>query len=190
MEGSLIARAAGGDTRAFEALMQPYEGRVYALCVRMLGNVHDGEDCAQEAMLRIWQKIGSYRGEASFSTWVYRVTASVCTDAIRRRSRRSQPSLEALGEEGFDPPDDAPTPEERAQASDLRAQMQRAIDAVPEGMRSVFLLRDVHGLSVAEAAKALRLSEGTVKSRLARAREKIAAAMRAQLAEDTGREDA
>ena len=68
--------------------------------------------------------------------------------------------------------------------------MQRAIDAVPEGMRSVFLLRDVHGLSVAEAAKALRLSEGTVKSRLARAREKIAAAMRAQLAEDTGREDA
>ena len=190
MEGSLIARAAGGDTRAFETLMQPYEGRVYALCVRMLGNAHDGEDCAQEAMLRIWQRIGSFRGEAAFATWVYRVTASVCTDAIRRRSRRSQPSLEALGEEGFDPPDDAPTPEEQAQASDLRAQMQRAIDAVPEGMRSVFLLRDVHGLSVAEAARALKLSEGTVKSRLARARERIAAAMRTQLAEDAGREGA
>ena len=184
MESSLIRRAAHGDSQAFEALMQPMEGRVYALCLRMMGNAHDGEDCAQEAVLRIWQKLGGFRGDAAFATWVYRVTASVCTDAIRKRSRSSHPSLEALGESGFDPADSAPTPEEAAQADDTRARMRLAIDQVPEGMRSVFLLRDVHGLSVAQTAQALRLSEGTVKSRLARARERIAASMRAQMEDD------
>ena len=178
MEGSLIARAAGGDTRAFEALMQPYEGRVYALCVRMLGNVHDGEDCAQEAMLRIWQKIGSYRGEASFSTWVYRVTASCCTDALRRR--RPQSSLEALQEEGFDARDDAPTPPERQEARETQRAIAAALSDIPADMRSVFLLRDVHGLSVEDTARALGISGGTVKSRLSRAREKLARSLREQ----------
>ncbi len=178
MESSLIKRAIQGDNDAFESLMSAYERKIYGLCLRMMGNRQDGEDAAQEAMVRIWQKLPQYRGEAAFSTWVYRVTASACTDAIRKRSLRAQPSLEAVREEGFEPQDGAPTPQQAVENSERREAMQRAIAGVPEQMRSVFLLRDVHGLSVEETARALNVSSGTVKSRLSRAREKIAAALR------------
>ena len=73
MERENIARAAKGDANAFETLMGAYEKKIYALCLRMMGNPHDGEDAAQEAMLRIWRTIGQYRFESAFSTWVYRV---------------------------------------------------------------------------------------------------------------------
>lgn len=178
MESSLIERAIQGDNDAFESLMSAYERKIYGLCLRMMGNRQDGEDAAQEAMVRIWQKLPQYRGEAAFSTWVYRVAASACTDAIRKRSLRAQPSLEAMREEGFEPQDGAPTPQQAVENSERREAMQRAIAGVPEQMRSVFLLRDVHGLSVEETARALNVSNGTVKSRLSRAREKIAAALR------------
>ena len=106
MEHENIARAAKGDVNAFEALMGAYETKIYALCLRMMGNPHDGEDAAQEAMLRIWRTIGQYRFESAFSTWIYRVTASCCMDAIRKRQRHAQPSLEEMGEtDGFDPAD-------------------------------------------------------------------------------------
>lgn len=178
LESSLIKRAIQGDNDAFESLMSAYERKIYGLCLRMMGNRQDGEDAAQEAMVRIWQKLPQYRGEAAFSTWVYRVTASACTDAIRKRSLRAQPSLEAMREEGFEPQDGAPTPQQAVENSERREAMQRAIAGVPEQMRSVFLLRDVHGLSVEETARALNVSSGTVKSRLSRAREKIAAVLR------------
>ena len=152
-----------------------YEKKIYCLCLRMMGNPQDGEDAAQEAMLRIWQKMSQYRGECAFSTWVYRVASSSCMDAIRKRSRQIQPSLEDMKEQGFDPADDADTPEESVEKKERRENIQRAISSVPEQMRSVFLLRDVHGLNVEETANALQIAQGTVKSRLARAREKIAA---------------
>ena len=112
MESEYTARAARGDAEAFETLMTAYEKKIYCLCLRMMGNPQDGEDAAQEAMLRIWQKMSQYRGECAFSTWVYRVASSSCMDAIRKRSRQTQPSLEDMKEQGFDPADDADTPEE------------------------------------------------------------------------------
>ena len=189
MERESITRAAKGDANAFEALMGTYEKKIYALCLRMMGNPHDGEDAAQEAMLRIWRTMGQYRFESVFSTWIYRVTASCCMDAIRRRQRQTQPSLEELGEaEGFDPADGGETPQERAERMETRSEIQQAISAVPETMREVFLLRDVHGLSVEETAQALQIAQGTVKSRLARAREKIAAELKRRGAGQTGGE--
>ena len=189
MERENITRAAKGDANAFEALMGTYEKKIYALCLRMMGNPHDGEDSAQEAMLRIWRTMGQYRFESAFSTWIYRVTASCCMDAIRRRQRQTQPSLEELGEaEGFDPADGGETPHERAERMETRSEIQQAISAVPETMREVFLLRDVHGLSVEETAQALQIAQGTVKSRLARAREKIAAELKRRGAGQTGGE--
>ena len=189
MERESITRAAKGDANAFEALMGTYEKKIYALCLRMMGNPHDGEDAAQEAMLRIWRTMGQYRFESAFSTWIYRVTASCCMDAIRRRQRQTQPSLEELGEaEGFDPADGGETPHERAERMETRSEIQQAISAVPETMREVFLLRDVHGLSVEETAQALQIAQGTVKSRLARAREKIAAELKRRGAGQTGGE--
>ena len=165
MERENIARAAKGDANAFETLMGAYEKKIYALCLRMMGNPHDGEDAAQEAMLRIWRTIGQYRFESAFSTWVYRVTASCCMDAIRKRQRHEQ-----------------------TERKETRSAIRQAIAAVPEGMREVFLLRDVHGLSVEETAQALQIAQGTVKSRLARAREKIAAELKRRGVGQTGGE--
>ena len=188
MERENIARAAKGDANAFETLMGAYEKKIYALCLRMMGNPHDGEDAAQEAMLRIWRTIGQYRFESAFSTWVYRVTASCCMDAIRKRQRHEQPSLEEMGEaSGFDPADGSETPQEQTERKETRSVIRQAI-AVPEGMREVFLLRDVHGLSVEETAQALQIAQGTVKSRLARAREKIAAELKRRGVGQTGGE--
>ena len=189
MERENIARAAKGDANAFETLMSAYEKKIYALCLRMRGNPHDGEDAAQEAMLRIWRTIGQYRFESAFSTWVYRVTASCCMDAIRKRQRHEQPSLEEMGEaSGFDPADGSETPQEQTERKETRSAIRQAIAAVPEGMREVFLLRDVHGLSVEETAQALQIAQGTVKSRLARAREKIAAELKQRGVGQTGGE--
>lgn len=141
MERENIARAAKGDANAFETLMGAYEKKIYALCLRMMGNPHDGEDAAQEAMLRIWRTIGQYRFESAFSTWVYRVTASCCMDAIRKRQRHEQPSLEEMGEaSGFDPADGGETPQEQTERKETRSAIRQAIAAVPEGMREVFLL--------------------------------------------------
>ena len=121
MERENIARAAKGDANAFETLMGAYEKKIYALCLRMMGNPHDGEDAAQEAMLRIWRTIGQYRFESAFSTWVYRVTASCCMDAIRKRQRHEQPSLEEMGEaSGFDPADSSETPQEQTERNPER----------------------------------------------------------------------
>lgn len=180
MESRLIAQASSGNAYAFEQLMAAYEKKIYGLCVRMLGSTHDGEDCAQEAMLRIWQKLPQYRGDCAFSTWVYRVSASVCLDALRRRKRTQQESLEEMHEAGFEAQDDAPTPEQAHETRETGAAIASALNTVPEGMRSVFLLRDVHGLSVEDTARALGISAGTVKSRLARAREKMADNLRRQ----------
>ena len=156
MERENIARAAKGDANAFETLMGAYEKKIYALCLRMMGNPHDGEDAAQEAMLRIWRTIGQYRFESAFSTWVYRVTASCCMDAIRKRQRHEQPSLEEMGEaSGFDPADGGETPQEQTERKETRSAIRQAIATVPEGMREVFLLRDVHGLSVEETARSV-----------------------------------
>lgn len=178
MQSENLRAAQRGSAAAFEALMGEYEKRIYGLCLRMMGNVHDGEDAAQEAMIRIWQKIGQCRDAQALTTWIYRVTASVCTDAIRRRAKRAASSLEILQEDGFDPADGAPQPQQAAEDAERRETLARAVSQVPQEMRSVFLLRDVHALSVEQTAKALGITQGTVKSRLARARAKIAKAMR------------
>jgi len=178
MQSGTLRAAQQGSVPAFEALMSAYEKKIYGLCLRMMGNVHDGEDAAQEAIIRIWQRIGQCRDEQGLSAWIYRVTANTCTDAIRRRGRKDAASLEALHEEGYDPQDGA-TPHQAAEESERRQALAAAIAGVPEELRSVFLLRDVHALSIDETAKALGISPGTVKSRLFRARERIAKALRA-----------
>lgn len=188
MEADLIRAAKRGDAGAFEALMGAYERRVYCLCLRMMGNKHDGEDAAQEAMLRIWQKIGQCRDEDAFATWVYRVTANACTDALRRR--RPQASLEAMREDGFEPVDGGETPQTAVERREERRALERAVADVPAQMRTVFLMRDVHGMSVEETARALGISQGTVKSRLSRARERIAGALRTRRTTERGERDA
>ena len=175
-EQQLVSAARDGDMDAFEALVHLYEKRVFALTLRMCGNPEDAAEAAQEAFLAAWQGLAFFRGEASFSTWLYRLTVHAAVDLLRQRRQHlslDDPDLPPL-------PAGTAGPEAQVQENDRRRQLWEAIDALPEGLRTPFLLREVEGRSYQEIAQALGVAEGTVKSRLSRAR----AALRKQLQEE------
>ena len=172
-ERKLILRASGGDASAFNRLMEAHEGRMYAVALRMCGNREDAQDCLQEAMLRIYRSIGSFKGQSSFSTWAYRITMNTCLDELRRKKNKQNTSLDSLLEVGWTPSDDRNLPEKHAMQSELRSSLHAAIQELPEDMRSVIVLRDIHGMAYDEIAQALDVNVGTIKSRISRGREKL-----------------
>lgn len=172
-ESALIARARSGDPEAFEALMASRESLVWRVCWHYTGNREDAADCGQETMLRLWRSLDSFRFECSFDTWVYRVASSCCLDFLRKAGRRKTISLEPLAEAGFDPPDAAPGTEEQALRRDEHARIRQAILDLPEEQRDALLLTQLEGKSYGEAAQLLEVSEGTVKSRVSRARDRL-----------------
>ena len=156
----------------FERLAAENERQVYAVCFHMMGNREDAQDCAQETMLRAFRAFASFRGDASFSTWITRIAMNVCTDALRKR--RDAVSLDALREEqGFDPPDAAPTVYGRLEEKERLRLLREALSLLPADMREMIVLRDMQGKSYDEIAEILNLPLGTVKSRINRAREKL-----------------
>ena len=160
------------DAAAFEALAAQHERAIYLLCLRMMGNPNDAQDCAQEAFLNAYRAFGGFRGQASGKTWLYRIAYNACLDALRKR--RNDSSLEALRETGFDPADPRqPLPGELADRRELRRQIEWALTQLPEDQRAVMILRDFQQMPYEEIAQVLEISEGTVKSRLSRAREKV-----------------
>lgn len=170
-EKHILARARRGDLTAFEELVRQNEKRVYAVALRSCGSPEDAADITQEVFLRAWRSIESFRGDSGFTTWLFRITANLCVDFARRKT--AQPpvqSLEGEDEAGRPVADPAPTPEEQLENSELGRELAAALDAVSEEHRRIVLLRDVSGLSYTEIAEALEISEGTVKSRLSRAR--------------------
>lgn len=170
----LIRRAQKGDAGAFEALMEPYERRIYALCLRMLGNREDAQDCAQDAMLRIWRAMPTYREQSAFLTWACRIATNACLDLLRKRKIRPSVSLDGLVESGYTPADDeGQDPQVRAEKSERKAELSQAIQGLPEDMRSALVLRDVQGFSYEEVSDILDTPLGTVKSRINRARAKL-----------------
>ena len=173
----LLRRAQEGDAHAFDELMTGHEKRIYALCLRMSGNREDALDCAQEAMLRIWRSISSYRSEASFATWAYRIATNTCLDMIRKKKVRLAVSLDALTEKGRQELalGDGDDPEARAMAAARNQALMGGIAVLPLDMRSALVLRDVQGFSYEEVAEMLGAPLGTVKSRINRAREKLRA---------------
>lgn len=175
-EADLIARAITGDDDAFGELVQPYEAKVYNLAFRMCGNREDACDLAQEAFLKAFRALGHFKGESSFSTWLYRVVSNTCLDQFRRQKRAgATTSLDgpieteagSLQREFADP---AYEPEEMAVRSETAAEIQAAIRSLPPDHRLAILLRDVEGLSYGEVALAMSCNLGTVKSRISRAR--------------------
>lgn len=170
----LLKKAQQGDADAFEQLVAPYEQKIYALCLRLLAHREDAQDAAQETMLRLYRALVSYRGEAQLGTFIYRVTANTCMDALRRRNVRACESLEALDDVGVVPVDDSPGPEETILRAEESERLSRAIDALSDEMRLPLVLREIHALSYEEVAQTLGLEMGTVKSRIHRAREKLA----------------
>ena len=172
-EQKLIARASGGDPAAFNQLMAMHEKRMYAVALRMFANREDAQDCLQEAMLRVYRAIGSFKGQSSFSTWVYRITMNTCLDELRRKKNRPNTSLDNLLDQGWSPSDGGNAPERSAIQTETRQMLAGAIRELPEDMRSAIVLRDVQGYSYDEIAQMLDVNVGTIKSRISRGREKL-----------------
>ena len=159
----LVERAAGGDAEAFEELYRENVGRVYLLCLRMCGNPSIAEELAQETFVRAWQKLGSFRGESAFSTWLHRVTVNIVLGDRRSTARREARVKPAGNHLPVDLSVSEPSP---GQAVDL----ERSIAALPDGARTVFVLHDVEGYRHKEIARLTGLAEGTSKAQLHRAR--------------------
>ena len=172
-ERKLIERASGGDANAFNRLLSQHERRMYAVAMRMCGNREDAQDCLQEAMLRIYRAIGSFKGQSTFSTWVYRITMNTCLDELRRKKNKQNASLDNLLDMGWSPTDGSNTPEKSAMQSEVRQCLHAAIRELPEDMRAAVVLRDLQGLSYEEIAQTLDINVGTIKSRISRGREKL-----------------
>ena len=157
----------------FERLAGEHERQVYAVCYHMMGNREDAQDCAQEAMLRAFRAFDTFRRDASFSTWITRIAMNVCTDALRKR--KNTVSLDTMHQEhGFDPADEAPTAYDRLEEKERLRLLREALEKLPEDARQLIVLRDMRGMSYDDIALALELPLGTVKSRISRAREKLA----------------
>lgn len=158
-------------SQRFEALAQAMERDLYLTCYGMLGKPEDAADALQETMLRAWRGFHGFRGEAQWKTWFHRIAVNVCIDMIRRR--KPDASLDTLREDGFDPRDEAAVTERRIERDEQRRRLREAILRLEEKDRVLIILRDVRGLPYEELSRVLRLPQGTVKSRLNRAREKL-----------------
>ena len=174
-EQNWIAAAQKGDQSAFEALVRLYEKRVYALTSRMCRNPADAEEAAQEAFLAAWQGLAFFRGESSFSTWLYRLASNACVDVLRREGRHRSAAGPSLNDEEtvIDVADDAPSPHALAERAELRQQIEEALSALPEDYRQVLILREMHQRSYDEIAEIRALDLGTVKSRINRGRKRL-----------------
>jgi len=169
-KSGLVERAAAGDVEAFEELYRANVGRVYGLCLRMVGDPTLAEELAQEAFVRAWQKLGSFRGASAFSTWLHRVTVNVVL-GHRRSTTRREARVRPLGDDL--PRDVAGREAGTAESIDL----ERAISSLPDGARKVFVLHDVEGFRHHEVSRLMGIAVGTSKAQLHRARKLLRKAL-------------
>jgi RNA polymerase sigma-70 factor (ECF subfamily) len=171
-EPRMIASILAGDTQLFHELIRPYERRVYAMALSFLHNEADAEDVAQEAFLKAFRNLASFRGDAKFGTWLVSITLNEARSRIRRRDAIKMESLDEP--EGQTSPallrDWKEIPSEALERKEVRSLLHQAITALPVIYREVFQLRDIEQLSVNEAAEALGITTSSVKVRLHRAR--------------------
>lgn len=165
---SLFKRA---DPEKFEQLILPLEKKVYFTCLQLMGNREDAEDCAQEALLKAYRNFSSFKGQSKFSTWLYTVVTRVCLDALRRRKEVF--SLDEMLEEGYEPSSGEAEAYLKLEEKERKALLQEALREIPPDFRLALVMIDLQGLSYQETAGILSLPEGTVKSRLYRARKML-----------------
>ena len=171
-EADWIAAAKKGDQDAFAALVRQYEKRVSALTTRLCGSPEDAQEAAQDAFLAAWQGLPFFRGDASFATWLYRLTHNACMDLLRREQRHSAAAGPSLDDEEttFEVSDPGEGPQEAAERAELRHAIERGLQSLPEGYRAALVLRELHQLSYDEIAQTTDTDLGTVKSRINRGR--------------------
>jgi RNA polymerase sigma-70 factor, ECF subfamily len=173
-EAEAIAAAQQGDEKAFETLYSLHKRRVYSLCLRMLGNVAAAEDLTQDAFLQLHRKIGTFRGDSAFSTWLHRLAVNVVLMHLRKKGLPQvslEEALEPTQEDG--PRKDIGGRDLRLSGSIDRVTLERAIEDLPPGYRLVFILHDVEGYEHNEIADMLSCSIGNSKSQLHKARMKL-----------------
>jgi len=186
-EAEAIERAKQGDAEAFEFLYNLHRRRVYSLCLRMTGNTASAEDLTQEAFLQLFRKIATFRGESAFSTWLHRMSVNVVLMQLRKKNLPLVPIDEATESEDEAAVRKEPGgPDERLAGSIDRLQLQRAVDELPPGYRTIFVLHDVEGYEHNEIAGIVGCSIGNSKSQLHKARIKLRELLRVNRAEKAG----
>lgn len=169
----LVEQARSGDTAAFRQLYEENVGRVYALCLRMTGDPGRAEELAQDAFLRAWDKLDTFRGEAKFSTWLHRLAVNVVLAHRRSRGKRWNRLVMTDDMRPYEAVTTAPEPGDRTAGMDL----ERAIAGLPDGARTVFVLFEIEGLRHAEIAELTGTAVGTSKAQLHRARKLLREAL-------------
>jgi len=174
-EASVIRRVLGGDKNAFAEIVKANQSAVYGLCLRMMKNEQDALDVSQDVFIKAYTSLSAFKGEASLSSWLYRITYNMCLDKLRASAKNATQSLsdEEDGEE-MSLPDNRYEPEGEYAKKELRKALDDAIASLSEDHRQILLMREYSGLSYREIAERLGESEGTVKSRLSRARKAAA----------------
>lgn len=184
VSGEMLERAAAGDHGAFGQIYALHKRRIYSLCLRMVGNPTEAEDLTQEAFLQLHRKIGTFRGESAFSTWLHRLTINVVLMRLRKKGLQLISLDEAMEPMTEDRPGRSFGAEDLALSGAIdRMALQRAIDDLPAGYRLTFILHDIEGYEHNEIAEMLNCSVGNSKSQLHKARLKLREALRIRTVE-------
>jgi len=173
----LVERVKRGDRRAFDLLVIKYQSKVMAIVARYIRDQHEIKDVAQEAFIKAYRAIGSFRGESAFYTWLYRIAINAAKNYLLAKSRRPPGSDveydDAVYFEGSAGLKDINSPERQLQRDQLQTAIYSAIDALPEDLKSTLVLREFDGLSYEDIAEIMQCPVGTVRSRIFRARDTI-----------------
>ena len=177
-EKYLLERAKSGEVEAFERLIEGYQKKVFNIALRMIGNYDDASELAQEVFIKVYKSIRSFKEESSFSTWIYKITSNVCLDEIRKRKNKKVVYLDddvklEDGEVRHQIEDDSPSPEALLERKEIKRVVKEAIQSLSEEHRLVIVMRDLQGMSYEEIGKIVKCPEGTVKSRINRARQAL-----------------
>jgi RNA polymerase sigma-70 factor (ECF subfamily) len=178
-EAELLTRMRAGDKSACECFVRRYGGRLFAVAIRYLGNEHDAADAVQDAFLSAFRSIGSFAGNARLDTWLHRIVVNACLMKLRSRRRRPVPIDDLLP--SFDEAGNHTGPispwtvpaHDVVERAELRQQVRACIDQLPDGYRTILVMRDMDGLDTDEAARLLGLNAGAAKTRLHRARQAL-----------------
>lgn len=172
-ELELMRKSAKGNKEAFRQLVELYQTKVINTAYGMLSDREDAYDAAQETFLRVYRGLGAFKGNSTVSTWIYRITANVCTDMLRKRQRSA--AIVSIDDNDDDKPvkqlpDTSPTPQEYLELNERQQAVRQAMQELSDEYRKIITLYDIEGLSYDEIAQVLACPSGTVKSRLFRAR--------------------
>ena len=192
LDQQLVERAQRGDKRAFELLVLKYQRKLGRLLSRFVRDAAEVEDVTQEAFIKAYRALPSFRGDSAFYTWLYRIGINTAKNYLVALGRRAPTTTGFDNEEaeGFDDAEglrDSSTPESELEGKEIAATVNRAMDALPEDLRTAITLREIEGLSYEEIANVMNCPVGTVRSRIFRAREAIAAELRPLLGTDKDR---